>query len=287
MEKNIYRSVQPPSALAPFVRRFMIADCDRVVDLQVPARPTGYVYLGWVLQGQATAVVNGAFEFDSNDSKTHISGQIRNAEILMNIRGRFQHVLAEFTALGAFQLLGVEGEDIFEKCVEVASLDQALASDLEDRIDRFSPRTPDAGMAMFIDLLGEAAKDPRSVPDYLLKSVEQIETAHGGVRVGDICAELGVSERQFSRSFSRVVGLSPKAFSKTLQVNRAIGLFFEEVQQGLAETAVQSGFADQQHFTKVFKEVVLDSPMAFFSSDEDMLFTFLARSSRPRSDAEN
>jgi len=278
LEKDIYRPIAPPSELSQYVRRFMVADCDDPLDVSVPVRPTGYLFLGWILRGEARALVDGAVVIDTDDSRFHISGQVRSAEISLELKGRFQHALVEFTALGAYQLLGVEGQDVFEKAVKADDYCPDLVQSLRGKTTPSSPDGDTGGLAILTDYL--KVQDPRDVADYLPKGVEQIEAVHGNLRIADLCDDLGISERQFSREFTRIVGLNPKTFAKTLQVNHAIGLVMMDDQTSLAEIAVQAGFADQQHFSKVFRDVVLMSPLAFLKSDEDMLFTFLARSSK-------
>jgi transcriptional regulator GlxA family with amidase domain len=68
----------------------------------------------------------------------------------------------------------------------------------------------------------------------------------------DVADAVGLSEWHFSRVFHEAVG---ESYSKTLQrcrVDRASELLIRS-DRPLAEIALECGFADQSHFTKVFR----------------------------------
>jgi AraC-like DNA-binding protein len=60
------------------------------------------------------------------------------------------------------------------------------------------------------------------------------------------------------RIFFRQTGLPPHAYQTQLRINRAKELLRE--QQSLCEVAIQTGFADQSHFTRQFRRLVGVTP---------------------------
>jgi len=71
------------------------------------------------------------------------------------------------------------------------------------------------------------------------------------VQSGEVEAVTGLDRYQFARQFRAVYGTSPYRYS----VMRRLDLARRQLRQAppLAETALAAGFADQAHFTRVFK----------------------------------
>jgi AraC-like DNA-binding protein len=69
-----------------------------------------------------------------------------------------------------------------------------------------------------------------------------------GVSVHHVATELGLSERQLSRSFSERVGLSPRIFGRVRRLQRATVLLQRGAPPG--DAAASAGYADQPHFTR-------------------------------------
>lgn len=68
--------------------------------------------------------------------------------------------------------------------------------------------------------------------------------------------------RRFLASFKRTTGLSPNRWLRSFKVQRAKELMCSTTAT-LAEIALDCGFADQSHFTRVFSEIVQITPAAW------------------------
>jgi len=75
-----------------------------------------------------------------------------------------------------------------------------------------------------------------------------------------IQAELHVTERTFQRLFEFQVGVSPKMFNRICQFHAA----FQQVRQHqcskLSDIAFETGYSDQSHLSRTFKEFTNYSP---------------------------
>lgn len=124
---DIFRPVDVPPSITPYVRRILVADSAEPVEMSVEVRPTGYGYLGWTWRGTWQAEVNGKDIFDTDkDGPLHLTGQLRKSEVAVKMLGNIGQVFVEFTALGHFELLGVTGADMAEKAVAPQKLNPAL-----------------------------------------------------------------------------------------------------------------------------------------------------------------
>jgi AraC family transcriptional regulator len=73
-------------------------------------------------------------------------------------------------------------------------------------------------------------------------------------------AELtGLSESQFGRAFKLSMGISPHKWLTGMRISEAQELL-KEGKLSLTEIAIATDFAEQSHFTRVFKEIVGVSP---------------------------
>ncbi|WP_161881328.1 helix-turn-helix domain-containing protein [Deinococcus alpinitundrae] len=80
----------------------------------------------------------------------------------------------------------------------------------------------------------------------------------GALSLSGLAAAVGLTPSVLSRSFRAEVGLAPHAYRSGLRVARARTLLLDG--ERLADIALHTGFADQAHFSRVFKRVVGVSP---------------------------
>jgi transcriptional regulator GlxA family with amidase domain len=85
------------------------------------------------------------------------------------------------------------------------------------------------------------------------------------LRIADIADQLGVSERTLRRDITQWVGLSPKRLSRILRFQRTLALL-RTSQLDLCTTAFNSGYADQAHLGREFRELAGLTPSAYLQS---------------------
>ena len=130
---------------------------------------------------------------------------------------------ADWTPLGALQLSGARG-------------------------------APDAGLAGLFRLIETRAETAR-FDDRVVETIARIETGRRGVTVAALAREADLSERALRRLFERHVGMPPAAYLRIRRFNRAVRRLRAGRAQGLAETALAVGFADQSHMARDLREL--------------------------------
>ena len=284
MNPDVYKPIDIPTHLAPFFRRAMVAFSEAPVDLEFVVRGTGYCYLGWTRNGRWSGAVNGAPVIDTDsDGPIHLSGQVYDGEVICRSSGLLQQIFCEFTALGQFELLGIPGSETFERAINPVGAVPSLGP-VQEALDRCLPveSAENLASAMFeaLSMLPTAT----TTPHYVKTMIDDIERAHGDVRITKLLAMAPVSDRKARDEFGRIVGLSPKRFAKLLQINHAFGAMLDLGTERLADLALECGFSDQAHMTRAFADFLGNSPVRFSEDIEPTLKQFVGYSRQLQTD---
>jgi AraC family transcriptional regulator len=112
-------------------------------------------------------------------------------------------------------------------------------------------------------LLRSHARAGRIRTAWLEQARDRLHADLGGtLTVKALAAELGVSPVRLARAFRRVHGESLGTYHRRLRIRRAC----ERLRDGdatLAEVALETGFSDQSHFTRVFRRLTGTTPAAY------------------------
>ena len=110
----------------------------------------------------------------------------------------------------------------------------------------------------------DAPRSSRSLASWQLNRVlEVFETNIGGpIRIEAVANAARLSVSHFSRTFRRSVGEPPARYLRRYRVKRAQEMMLS-TGESLATIAVDCGFADQPHFTRIFSCMVGVSPAAW------------------------
>jgi AraC-like DNA-binding protein len=88
----------------------------------------------------------------------------------------------------------------------------------------------------------------------VVRSWERILASRGQVRVGDLAAEVGWSQRHLATRFGDSLGLSPKRMARLARFDHAKALLAGPGTRGLADVAARAGYYDQAHLTNDVRE---------------------------------
>ncbi len=119
---------------------------------------------------------------------------------------------------------------------------------------------------LLLEIAGElarAATPAPTAPAWLRRVREMLrDRFRENLSPADLAAEAGVHRVHLAQAFRRHVGCSPGEFVRACRVEHAAARL---TRPGLplAEIAAEAGFADQSHFTRVFKRATGLTPAAF------------------------
>jgi AraC family transcriptional regulator len=128
---------------------------------------------------------------------------------------------------------------------------------------------PLAAEGIALELLAAATREAtadcsrRAAPRWLVSAEEMLRTRTGDcIRLSDLAGAVGVHPIHLARTFRARHGVSVGEYGRRVRIEWAAA----EIARGgssLAAVAAEAGFADQSHFTRLFKRYVGTTPARF------------------------
>lgn len=251
-----FASVAPAPPLRDFVERIHFGRewVDPAHPVTERVLPDGGVHLIFNL-GDPPAVGGGA-------GAAAVAVGARCEPSIIHMAGRVEHVTVTLRPGGMAALLGIPAAELAAEDVPLDALWGPRAAEALERLAGTPPTAARAAVmeAVLRDLL--AARAPR--PDAAAaEAVRRIGRARGRIRVRELAAAIGVSERRLEQVFQRQVGLSPKQVCRIARFRSTVSLLRRAPDRGWSEIAYDCGFYDQSHLVNEFQAIAGLAPGEF------------------------
>ncbi len=92
--------------------------------------------------------------------------------------------------------------------------------------------------------------------------------------MADACDDLGIGRPRFVSAFRAEVGMNPKLFSRLGRFEAAVGRVRASGAPELATVAAMSGYADQSHFAREFRQLAGLSPRQYRAESHNLAAAF-------------
>lgn len=157
-----------------------------------------------------------------------------------------------FTPLGAHRLFGLPMGELTNTIVDFASL---LGKEAEGLLARLRDSDDWAQRFNILeDFLLQRFFNGTEGRREIAWALRQLEMSDGAVQIGDLATEIGWSRKKLIHSFQRETGLAPKSIGRIYRLNRMLSLLRGPTRASLAELAHESGYYDQAHFNRDFRD---------------------------------
>jgi AraC-like DNA-binding protein len=158
-------------------------------------------------------------------------------------------------------ILGVSPEEIVDGTVTLSDLGLDRRGDLQGRLSEAPD--PAARVSVLQAFLLDRLASSRTAPDpRILDAVGRLARTEDGAITG-LAASLGVGDRQLRRLLRVETGLSPKRLARIARFQRLFRALRERTPRSLADLAHATGYADQAHMVREFKEMTTLTPAAW------------------------
>ncbi|MBP6795134.1 MAG: helix-turn-helix transcriptional regulator [Saprospiraceae bacterium] len=106
-------------------------------------------------------------------------------------------------------------------------------------------------------------------------SVDLLLVSKGQLSVSELSGQLQISPRYLEKKFSSAIGISPKQLTKIIRLQAALKMMQQKQYATLTALAYESGYYDQAHFIKDFKEFAGTSPKEFYKDNLKLSALFI------------
>ncbi len=178
----------------------------------------------------------------------------------------FQHGLSlELTPLGARSLLGLPAGELANTVVH---LEDVLGPSAVCLVDRLASA---AGwrqrFAILDEVLVRRLRDGCAPPREVTWAWERLLSSGGMVGTGALAVDVGYSRRHLGALFQRELGLSPKVAARVVRFERSRRLLERSERPSLANVAASSGYYDQAHLTREWREIAGCTPTTWMAEE--------------------
>lgn len=247
-------------ALAPFVKCIWSQESERAIFNAGRERilPDSCVEL--VIHFQDSFLTHFPDSCTALQPQSFVVGQMKRF-LEIEPAGRMGLIAVRFRARGAYLFFQRPLSEVAAGIIDLRYIWKQHACELTERIalaGGMKERVRIIEEAL-LGLLAKSGRYDRTV-DHCL---QLIDANRGQLKVAKLAARVGISNRQLSRRFQHVVGLSPKEYARVSRFLHALRLLSDSSPHTLTETAVACGYFDQAHFNHEFREMAGMAPGEF------------------------
>jgi AraC-like DNA-binding protein len=192
-------------------------------------------------------------------------GGLHDGSATIRHHGLQYGISLQLTPLGARALLGLPAGQLAYTVVQLEDVFGPRGGALVDRLagcaswqDRF---------AVLDEVLVQRLKEGCDPPREVAWAWQQIVSSGGAVEVAALASEVGYSRRHLGELFRRELGLSPKVAARVLRFERSRRLIERADQTSLAGVAAASGYYDQAHLTREWREIAGCTPTTWIAEE--------------------
>lgn len=266
MRFMMYQTFKPPASLRKFIRFYWIFETDASESTPFihPATAAGCAKLAFHY--------NGRFEIETQSSDPKLlftsgfQGPTKTSELFIG-KENIGVFGVYFSPYALPSLFSVPANELSNRNVEISSLLGNKGAELEDKM--VSAKSNNERIKIINSYF---ERQLTSISNHhnrirIIASVNHIINRKGLVGIKRLTENRPVSQRQFERNFKSATGFSPKMFSRIVRFENAISMLDIKEDVKLTEVALESGYYDQSHFIRDFKEFAGQHPSAYLAHD--------------------
>ncbi|AXT20323.1 helix-turn-helix domain-containing protein [Flavobacteriaceae bacterium AU392] len=263
-----YQQKSPKEKLLKYIKLFWQIDgSDNIQIKKDKIIPDGFPEIIFHYKDLYKININNKWEVQS---KFLIAGQIKNHFYLENtgIIGMLGIKLQPSALKILFDL------DMVQLVDNVIQIPKDLESTLKSIISIATSNQPfETKIEIIENWFENYIKTHQLKPHEIDKAVNLIISRKGNLNVKDICSFINVNERTLERYFKSYIGLTPKFYCRIIRFSNIFKTINET--NNWLDISYISGFYDQSHFIKNFKEFTGEDPSKYGFDKENMANFFL------------
>jgi AraC-like DNA-binding protein len=220
--------------------------------------PTGGMHLVFRIGDEPLRVFADPVDDRGRIVSTMVVGGARAGFYIREVSTPLCSVGAQLRPGAAQILFGVDADELSGQHTALEALWAAGAGSMRDRLA--SARSLAERLDVLEQLLASRLPNVRGLHPAVAQALQQF---NGATSVGEVVRSSGISHRRFIALFSRSVGLTPKAYSRVLRFQDVLRRARIDGGRKLIDVAATSGYSDQSHFNREFREFAGVTPTEY------------------------
>lgn len=257
---GVKRSPRP--VLRPFVET--VWALDEMCQLDASSRrrehviPTGGMHVVFRLCDDPLRLFEDEHDREGRTLSTMVIGGARSRFYVRDVSRPLCSVGAVLRPGAAEVLFGVHANELSEKHTPVEDLWGQRAASLREQLAERS--TAEERLDAFERMLVERLPLVRGLHPAVAHALQQF---HATTSVHEVVRQSGYSHRRFITLFSRAVGLTPKMYCRVVRFQHVLHRAGTAGLDSLIDAAMASGYSDQSHFNREFREFTGVTPTEY------------------------
>jgi AraC-like DNA-binding protein len=199
-------------------------------------------------------------------SRSQISGQ-KNTYFDLIISGNTKLLSIVFEPYGLSQFFDIPSSELLNQTIPLRFVLGKQLDELEDKV--FKTDTTEQKIVIIENFFKkQLAKKKNYQLPRISNSVKEINSNSQNNPVLQLALNACLSRKQYERSFTNLVGISPKQFMRIVRFQRALFIKQNNPDIKLTELAVDAGYYDQSHMITDFKQLSGYTPKQYFTQCE-------------------
>jgi len=266
-----YRQIPPPDYLKPYVRYFWVLENDSPDQeasrsfAPIPDGCPGIIF---------HRSEKGAFLDESGYPlpELYLYGQTTTRTKISTI-GSFKTIGVYFFPHAIRTVFGVSAYEVTNSCVSLELLCNRKFAELAERLYHAGSIAQQIEImsVYFFELI---SRQKQSIDRITAYAIGQLMGSQGSLTLRDLQKDIGASERSIERKFNEFVGITPKLFSRVCRFQASLDHLRNQRFDRLTDIAFESGYADQSHFIRSFKEFTGFSPEVYQKQSTELVENF-------------
>lgn len=262
---------EPSPELKPFVKEYWIVEDEHTEPVMQKIIPDGFCELIFHYGDPYRINLHDKWE---TQSRMLFAGQISNHFYLEN-SGNSGIIGIKLQPTAFYNLFGLNMSGFTNRVVDIKSImPERFINAVTDLMNTKHDPKKRIGLAesWLSDIIQQ---QPLHKSIKIKQALDIIFKKNGIIDIEEIALQLKQTRRHLEREFKKVVGLTPKFFSRIIRFNYIFQLM-KESNSSWISIALDSGHFDQSHFIKNFKEFTGEEPSQY-GFDENNLANFFLK----------
>jgi len=265
-----FQRFTPAKILEPFIECFWVAESEDVIPVVQKIIPDGFPEVIFHCRDAYSIKLHNKWEIQA---KTLVAGQITKHFFLQNA-GASAVAGIKFKPAALTHLFGFSMDTLTDR---VLSFSELPGSGLHE----WSKVTVGCTLHEQIlsaseNYLAARVSTMAAHTTIIDEAIDLIFESRGAIPIAEICKNLFITERQLQRLFKKYIGLSPKFYTRIIRFNNIFSLL-QEGKTSWLDITYHSGYFDQSHFIRDFKEFTGEDPSKYFFDEPTMANFFLKK----------